>query len=63
MWQALLTRAFAPLVAEVVVRLVDRYLRDAMFKAKIDEAVRLAQGANEHTVKDAARRLHEAINS
>ncbi len=57
-------RVLAPIVAEIVVRLVDKYVKDAAYAARVEEAIRRAKAAQtpEQTM-EAASALTKALNS
>lgn len=63
MFDFIATKLLGPLIADLVVRLVERYVKDAIFKNQIDDAIKLAKSAqSEEETKEAAKAIHDAIN-
>lgn len=59
----LVTNIFSPLLADVLVRLIERYVKDIVFRGQIDTAVKLAKEAQtQDDIKEAAKAIHDAIN-
>lgn len=64
MFEIFVTRILSPLLVDLIFRLVQKYVKDAVFRGMVDDAVKMAKAAqSEEEVQDAAKALHDAINS
>lgn len=66
---SVLVKVLAPVIAEALrqlaMKLIDRYLGDPVFKARVDEAMKLATKPNKtkEEAADAARAIHNALSA